>query len=403
MMRAELAKSIERMRTLRREVFAEKKLDEEKKELYREQLVIAASYVDRLEDKAKVRMLKERIRSIYSGDPAFERYDSTQNMWWRECEEGPEFLATLQMLSAYYLRSTLSGPEDVFHVLQIVKYLHERDKRERKKDSFVLPTYGGLPLPAEYLGALLFSMTGNPYLVPIETEDNMVLSLDWYPDDSRKGRNEVRSLLNAAQRLGFLGIEFRLAPECEYSELYRIHNVFAKTTQDGWKATIPCPTFQQNESPQLRLFRSYELGETTLEESQPTKPEGKEHTLLYWDKEGMKCTVYFDSLGSAARLLFAAQKDMQHVSGGLYFQRKQDSIDMNIETIQILTQATAAIIMLRDVVPTEHEINVLIRNQSNYLLHKGFNRQLAYAVITDKESRQETEMEAIEVVSDEKC
>jgi hypothetical protein len=320
-MRADLAACVSGMRRLRKAVLTDGRIDDERREEYRDHIALAASFAEALEDKGLTDPLKRTVAERCNADPALLKYDPLQDGWWSECGQDKAFLDAIQVLSAYYLRGGLSLPEDVFHVFQIAKYFLETDRGERKRDDFVLPAYCGLALPRMHLGPLLSSMTGNPHLIPDERQTGAALSLDWFPDPDAAGCQEVAKALEAAAKLGFPGVEFTLADGYGYEELYlRYPSLSAELdAMKRWRAAIPCPRCNPEPSRESMLFQATELQGMNIRDGiiqfRPERvrkvfecdPQSGTNSVYIFGGGGLLALAYADLFGFATRVRYTLE------------------------------------------------------------------------------------------------
>lgn len=326
-MRAMLTKHVENMRALRKQVLIDGNLNEERVKRYAELAASAASLVDTLTDVEVIGGHIPTIINMYNRDTALKHYDTTQDSWWNESEEGRSFLNALRTIAAHYLHGNLCSPEDAFHVFQMVKHIYEDDEEYRKAAWFMLPVYGGLYIPLDYIGRLLVHMSGNKNLVLAMERHDPTLLLDWYPDDGATGVKETTAVLEAAAKLGYIGIDFRMPQEYKYEELYKTfgNSLHAKKDGNNWRGRIRCEPNYGDCHPD-RLFQQLENGEKRLGDVPVMEFEGK--TRRCFEKAGNRLiAACLDSVGFAKRLLFTAEENENSIHGGIYLTGDTEKFD----------------------------------------------------------------------------
>jgi len=317
-MRTMLAKSLDSMRAIRREVLVDGNVSNERVEKYIELVVKAASFADSLINPEIVEKHLSTIINLYNDDSALRHYDSNQDLWWNESSEGKKFLEALRLITIQLLHGNVYSREDAFHVFQILKCLYEEDKEYRKAVWFILPAYGGICVDFDYLQALLIKMTGNNNLIVNTQSRGPTLILDWYPDDGKGGVQEILKIIEAAAKLGYIGIEFKMPQEYKYEDLYKNFGSLleVKNDSDSWKGRIRCGTgYDRCKSD--TLFQSLENNEKKLSEIPPSEFDGR---LLRYrcKKDGRDYAVCVDFPGFANRILFTITENEYSAHGGIY-------------------------------------------------------------------------------------
>jgi len=385
-MRAMLAKSMGKMRMLRMKSISEGKSGPEKEE-YKKEVVCAASFMESLWNEDRIKNVIGALIDAYNGDPALARYDSTQEAWWAEQGDGAAFIRPLHILSAYCLRGAACGPEDTAHVLQIIKHLNESGD-VRSEDDFILPAYGGLGIPQEYLGPLLASMTGNRHLLP--NSAGVALDLDWYPDDSEDGLAETTKVLDAAAKLGFHRIMFRMPAACSYELLYKKFEVSAMQTDGGIIGSISCRDRKGEGKPET-LFQHLELGDKKLSEVKDSEFVRTDDLVFYKTRSTM-AGACIDSVGFAERMLFTAAEGELSASGGIYFARNSGN-KAGRGVLEIITEWFCATRMLGD---NKFSIDGLSGMLDEVASKRGAKALTSYATVKDSKTEDETDFEGVE-------
>ncbi len=383
-----LAKSMGKMRMLRKKSIIEGKMGPEKGE-YAKEVVCAASFIDSLWNEERIKSTVSALIDAYNGDPALARYDSTQEAWWAEQEEGAAFLRTLHTMTAYCLRGAACGPEDAAHILQVMKHLNESEESRSDKD-FILPAYGGLGIGSEYLGPVLASMTGNRFLLPKAA--GLALDLDWYPDDSKEGLAETSKALEAAAKLGFYRILFQMPAACSYDQLYKKFEVEAAQTESGIIGSISCRP-QKEEGKPKTLFQQLENGDKKLSEVKDSEFV-RADDLVFLRTRSTTVAACIDSVGFAERVLFTAAEGELSASGGVYFHIAGDSGNKSGSgVLGIITERFCATRMLGD---NQFSIDGLSGMLDELTAKCGAKAMTFYATVKNSKTEEEYDVEAVE-------
>jgi hypothetical protein len=187
-MRKELAKNVARMHEMRGEALSGGKMPSDIRIAFRRETACAMSYVEAIEDASIANPRLDRLLACTS-DPAFAKYDSTQDKWWMTNDGGKEFLSNLRLLTLHYMHAGAQGAEDAFFMFQVIKCRFEKDPQSRVEDGFLQPAYGGLWLPSDkdYTGALMRHLSNDMTVKVVGDECRLVLRLDWWPDVGEVG------------------------------------------------------------------------------------------------------------------------------------------------------------------------------------------------------------------------
>ncbi len=395
-MRKDLARTVARMRGIRKELLSDNIPKDARLQPYREQAGAITRFAKQLENRDISPKVKELMTETCLTDEALRRYDPSQDGWWLEGGRRPEFLTALWMFSAHILRSAFTDPEDAFHIFQITKMGYEPDRVKRDEPDFVMPAYGGIPLPLKHLGPLLASMTGNSHLVPLARPGNLVLELDWYPDDSGEGTKQVTTLMDAATKLGFSAVEFRLIPEYKYEGLYgKFHFAGGISDNGQWNASIPCRRELNRGFEQDSVFHPLEFEEKEV--GSVNSPAFLARSDRFFSSDADKGTVAAgtDASAFASRLLFFTEKGHHLLKGGFYFFRDGMTEPAKGEMDAIALEAGK---LLQAHVPilSEASMKAFLGALSEMLSRESFSWQVAYATLKDRLLGGEDEVEGFE-------
>ncbi|MFA6214321.1 MAG: hypothetical protein WC717_03520 [Candidatus Micrarchaeia archaeon] len=235
-MRGELAKTVDAMRTIRNSCLVDGKVSDKDYRSYRLNAAQAAGFSDCVENSKIMRPWTEKIAKV-SSDPSIYEYDPLQDRYWMDTESGKEFLQAIRMAAVHNLQSAASGVQDAFHVFQLLKIRLEGDSTVRSQKEFVLPAYGGIAIPHDYMVRYIPHLTGIANFKAEEGQDRLTLRTGtWYPDEGKPGVDQVKKVLEAARFVGFRYLEFWMPTEIGYSELkaaYGDHLVGRQAEENG--------------------------------------------------------------------------------------------------------------------------------------------------------------------------
>jgi len=338
-MRAELAKSVARMREMRKGALAGGTVQDEVRRAFRLEIACAMSYVEAVENPLIANSHVDKLIACTTAEKAFLQYDSTQDRLWKCDGYGKEFLGSLRLLTLHYMHAGAESMDDAFFMFQVTKCRFEQDASARTADDFLQPAYGGIWLSRDndYLGRIIRNLSGDKTVQAIDGDCRFVLRLDWWPDDGPNAVGQLARVAESAGRIGYTRVEFIMPQEHSYEELNAAYGTAIsarsemKRGKQVWIGSIATGRQDAAAPPDIVLANA-EIAETPVS-ALNNGSLVKLPASAYVENDGIAVAAGMGTLGFVDRLLLSLETERARVNVGIYLRAIKDTGGFAVDSL----------------------------------------------------------------------